>query len=220
VSKRVNVNGDVTYNNLVASPNTKDVLMSAESLRELFTEELRDIYDAEKQLTKALPKMAKAASSEELRAAFEEHLEATEGQVERVEGVFALLQIPARGKKCEGMEGLIKEGREAMEEMEGSVLDAALIASAQKIEHYEIASYGTLATFANVLGLGEAKNLLGETLTEEKQADELLTRIASQINPEAETEGDGSEDAEEDTPRNRSQAGRKAPSAAGQARRR
>jgi ferritin-like metal-binding protein YciE len=195
--------------------------MSAESLRELFTEELRDIYDAEKQLTKALPKMAKAASSHELRTAFEEHLEVTEGQMERVEGVFALLQIPASGKKCEGMEGLIKEGREAIEEMEGSVLDAALIASAQKIEHYEIASYGTLATFAKVLGLGEAKNLLGETLTEEKKADELLTRIASQINPQADTEGAENEDAKDDSSRNRSRTGRKAPSAvAQQARRR
>src|ERR671914_39215 len=128
--------------------------MAAENLHELFVDELKDIYDAEKQLTKALPKMAKAAESDELRAAFEEHLEITRMQVGRVEEVFKALGIAARGKPCEGMKGLIEEGQEKIEELEqGSTLDAALIASAQKVEHYEIAAYGTLATFAEVLNL-------------------------------------------------------------------
>jgi ferritin-like metal-binding protein YciE len=171
--------------------------MAAENLQELFVEELRDIYDAEKQLTKALPKMAKAAESEELRAAFEEHLEITRMQVERVEEVFKVLGMAARGKTCKGMKGLIEEGQEKIEELEqGSTLDAALIASAQKVEHYEIASYGTLATFAEVLNLQDAKDLLGQTMEEEKEADEKLTGIASQINPEAEQEEEGEEEEE------------------------
>ena len=162
--------------------------MSAENLKELFVEELKDIYDAEKQLVKALPKMAKAAESDDLRTAFEEHLEITRMQVGRLEEVFKLLGMAARGKTCEGMKGLIEEGQEAMEELEGSTLDAALIASAQKVEHYEIATYGTLATFAEVLEMEEAKELLGQTLEEEKEADEKLTGIAGQINFEAEIE--------------------------------
>jgi ferritin-like metal-binding protein YciE len=162
--------------------------MAAENLKELFIEELKDIYDAEKQLVKALPKMAKAAESDDLRTAFEEHLEITRMQVGRLEEVFKLLGMAARGKTCEGMKGLIEEGQEAMEELEGSTLDAALIASAQKVEHYEIATYGTLATFAEVLEMQEAKDLLGQTLEEEKEADEKLTGIAGQINFEAETE--------------------------------
>ena len=172
--------------------------MAAENLQELFVEELRDIYDAEKQLTKALPKMAKAAESEALRAAFEEHLEITRMHVERAEEVFKVLGVAARGKPCAGMKGLIEEGSEKIEELEkGSTLDAALIASAQKVEHYEIATYGTLATFADVLNLQEAKDLLGQTLEEEKEADEKLTGIAGQINPEAETE-EGEEKEEEE----------------------
>ena len=170
--------------------------MAAENLHDLFVEELRDIYDAEKQLTKALPKMAKAAQSEELRAAFEEHLEITRMQVERVEEVFKSLGIAARGKSCEGMKGLIEEAQEKIQELEqGSTLDAALIASAQKVEHYEIATYGTLATFAEVLNHQDAKDLLGQTLEEEKEADEKLTGIAGQINPEAEQE-EGEEEEE------------------------
>ena len=169
--------------------------MSAENLHELFVEELKDIYDAEKQLVKALPKMAKAAESGELRAAFEEHLEITRMQVGRLEEVFKLLGMAARGKTCEGMKGLIEEGQEAMEELEGSTLDAALIASAQKVEHYEIATYGTLATFAEVLEMEEAKDLLGQTLDEEKEADERLTGVAGQINFQAETE-EGEEEQE------------------------
>src|SRR4029453_2803884 len=167
--------------------------MAAENLQELFVEELRDIYDAEKQLVKALPKMAKATESEGLGAAFEEHLEITRAQGGRLEEVFKLLGIAARGKTCEGMKGLVEEGQEAMEEMEGTVLDAALIASAQKVEHYEIATYGTLATFAEVLEMQDAKDILGQTLEKGKEADGKLTAIASQINPEAEMEEEGEE---------------------------
>ena len=172
--------------------------MSAENLKELFVEEVRDIYDAEKQLVKALPKMAKAAQTAELRGAFEEHLEITRAHVGRLEEVFKLLGVAARGKTCEGMKGLIEEGQEAMEEMEGTVLDAALIASAQKVEHYEIATYGTLATFADVLGMEDAKDLLGQTLDEEKEADEKLTEIAGQINPEAEEGEEGQQEEQGD----------------------
>ena len=168
--------------------------MPAENLQELFVDELKDMYDAEKQLTKALPKMAKAADSQELRTAFEEHLEITRMQVNRLEEVFKSLGMAARGKTCEGMKGLIEEGQEMMEEIEqGPTLDAALISAAQKVEHYEIASYGTLATFAEILGQQDAKDLLGQTLEEEKEADEKLTGIAGQINPEAENEEDGDE---------------------------
>jgi ferritin-like metal-binding protein YciE len=171
--------------------------MAAENLHELFVDELRDIYDAEKQLTKALPKMAKAAESPDLRAGFEEHLEITRMQVNRCEEIFKSLGMAARGKPCEGMKGLIEEGQEMMEELEtGPTLDAALIASAQKVEHYEIASYGTLATFAEILGLQDAKDLLGQTLDEEKEADEKLTQVAGQINFEAEAEGEGEEEQE------------------------
>lgn len=168
--------------------------MAAENLHELFVDELKDIYDAEKQLTKALPKMAKAADSEDLRAAFEEHLEITRMQVNRLEEVFKSLGMAARGKPCEGMKGLIEEGQEKMQELEqGPTLDAALIASAQKVEHYEIATYGTLATFAEIMGHQDAKDLLGQTLDEEKEADEKLTQVAGEINFEAETEQAGEE---------------------------
>ena len=171
--------------------------MAAENLHELFVDELKDIYDAEKQLTKALPKMAKAADSPELRAAFEEHLEITRMQVNRLEEVFKSLGMAARGKTCEGMKGLIEEGQEMMQELEqGATLDAALIASAQKVEHYEIATYGTLATFAEIMGHQDAKDLLGQTLDEEKEADEKLTQVAGQINFEAEAE-EGEEEEED-----------------------
>ena len=162
--------------------------MAAENLQELFVEELRDVYDAEKQITKALPKMAKAVESDELRAAFEEHLDITRMQINRLEEVFKSLGLAARGKTCDGMKGLLEEGQSHMEELEGSTLDAALIGAAQRVEHYEIAAYGTLATWAELLGHQEAKDLLGQTLEEEKEADEKLTGIAGQINPEAENE--------------------------------
>jgi ferritin-like metal-binding protein YciE len=167
--------------------------MAAENLQELFVEELRDVYDAEKQITKALPKMAKAVESDELRAAFEEHLDITRMQINRLEEVFKSLGLAARGKTCDGMKGLLEEGQSHMEELDGSTLDAALIGAAQRVEHYEMAAYGTLATWADLLGYQDAKDLLGQTLEEEKEADEKLTGIAGQINPEAEVEAGSNE---------------------------
>jgi ferritin-like metal-binding protein YciE len=175
----------------------KEATMAAKSLRELFVEELRDMYDGEKQLTRALPKMAKAAESEELQTALTTHLEETENQISRLEQVFKSLGQAVRGKKCDGIQGIVDEGKKAMEEFEGAVLDAALIAGAQKVEHYEIASYGTLAYFADLLGESKAKTLLAETLGEEKAADEKLTQIAkSRVNRDALTEA-GDEEEEE-----------------------
>ena len=162
------------------------------NLQELLVEELRDIYHAEGQLIKALPKMIKAAQSERLKEALERHLEETEEQVERLERAFTSLGEPVKGKKCQAMEGLIEEAKEVMDEhSESSMLDAALICAAQKVEHYEIASYGTICTWADLLGLDEVSELLKETLDEEKTADETLSEIAeSEINAEAVTEQD------------------------------
>jgi ferritin-like metal-binding protein YciE len=160
-------------------------------LRELFIEELKDIYWAEKHLTKALPKMMKAATSEELAAAIENHLAETEAQVERVEQVFEMLEMTARAKKCEAMEGLVKEAQSIMEELPkgSSVIDAGIIIAAQKVEHYEIAAYGSLVQLAKTMGENEIADLLQETLDEEKQADETLTELAvSGINIQAENE--------------------------------
>ncbi len=163
--------------------------MAAQSLNELFMEELQDMYDAEKQLTRALPKLARAAQTPELQEAFTTHLEETRGHVTRLEQVFEGLGQKAKGKKCEGIEGIIEEGSKAIEELNGAVRDAALIAGAQKAEHYEIASYGTLARFAELLGLSDAHDLLGQNLQEEKAADEKLTEIAdSSVNHEAESD--------------------------------
>jgi ferritin-like metal-binding protein YciE len=160
--------------------------MALRSLEDCFQDELRDILSAEKQLVKALPKMAKGAESEELRAAIEEHLEETKGQVERLEKVFESIGKSARAKKCEAMEGLLEEGEELLEEdAEEGVLDAMIIAAAQKVEHYEIATYGTLCTWAKLLGHDDALQLLKENLAEEKTADEKLTQIASEVNVEA-----------------------------------
>jgi ferritin-like metal-binding protein YciE len=157
-----------------------------EGLKELYIDELKDLYNAENQLIKALPKMAKAASSDELRQGFEEHLEQTKGHVQRLEKIFQGLGESPKGKKCKGMEGLIEEGSEAMkEDYEGSVLDAALIGAAQRVEHYEIAGYGTVRSMAETLGETDHVSLLGETLQEEKETDEKLTELASQINTEA-----------------------------------
>jgi len=162
--------------------------MAMSSLRDLFEMELKDIYYAEKALVKALPKMAKGATSAELKAGIEEHLEQTKAQVERLEQVFELIDVPAKGKKCEAMEGLIAEGASLLEEdADPEVLDAGIIAAAQKVEHYEIASYGTLCTWANQLGLDEAAELLGATLAEEKETDAKLSELAeTQINSAAE----------------------------------
>lgn len=157
--------------------------MPNESFKELYVDELKDLYSAEKQLVKTLPKMAKAASSEALREGFEEHLEQTRGQVQRLETIFQSLNESPKGKKCMAMEGLVKEGSEVMEEdLEDSVLDAALIGAAQRVEHYEIAAYGTVCEFAKVLGETEHASLLEKTLAEEKETDEKLTRLAKQVN--------------------------------------
>jgi ferritin-like metal-binding protein YciE len=163
---------------------------AAEGLRELFVDSLKDIYWAEKALVKALPKMAKNATSENLIATINDHLTVTEEQVTRLEQVFELIGEKASAKKCEAMEGLIKEGESIMEETEqGPVRDAGIIAASQKIEHYEIATYGTLAAFAHTLGEVEALDLLEQTLDEEKEADTLLTEVAyNNINFEASDE--------------------------------
>ena len=166
------------------------------TLRETFLDELADIYDAEKQILKALPKMAQAAQHEDLRHAFEEHLEQTEGQVERLEQVFEVIGEEPKGKGCKAMEGIIKEGDELIKEHHG---DAALICAAQKVEHYEIASYGSLQSWARILGEDDAADLLEETLDEERDADERLTEIAeSAINVEESEEQE--EDEEEENP--------------------
>jgi ferritin-like metal-binding protein YciE len=165
---------------------------SLDSLEELLQDELKDIYDAEKQLTKALPKLAKKATSAELQSAFEEHLRQTERHVERIEEAFELLGMPARGKKCEGMQHLLAEGNDMIGEAEDDATrDAVMIASAQKVEHYEIATYGTLRTWANLLGKPEVAALMEETLEEEKETDLTLTDIAeSFVNAAAAVEGE------------------------------
>lgn len=172
-----------------APEQTENVQESA--LNELFVDELKDIYWAEKHLAKALPKMAKAATSDELRAAIEQHLMETENQIARLEDVFEAVGEKAAAKKCDAMEGLIKESESIVEDTEdGSITrDAGIISAAQKIEHYEIASYGTLRTLAGVLGYDEAVTLLEATLEEEKNCDSLLTQIAtSGINQSASNE--------------------------------
>jgi ferritin-like metal-binding protein YciE len=149
------------------------------TLHDAFLDELRDTYDAERQLTKALPKLAKAATSPELRKAFESHLEETRGQIKRLEQVFESLDEKVRGKHCDGIAGIIEEGKSIMEEdFDDTTMDACLIAAGQRAEHYEMAAYGTLVAWANAMGHTEAAALLQETLDEEKAADETLTEIA------------------------------------------
>jgi ferritin-like metal-binding protein YciE len=164
--------------------------MKLDNLRKLYVEELRDLYNAENQLVKALPKMAKGASSDELKQAFENHLEQTEGHVERLEDIFKNLNESPKGKTCHAMKGLVEEGSEMLDQDgEDSVLDAGIIAAAQKVEHYEIASYGTVRTFAEILGENEAARLLQQTLDEEGEANKLLNELAEGIvNPEAVSE--------------------------------
>ncbi|HEY5818943.1 MAG TPA: ferritin-like domain-containing protein [Mesorhizobium sp.] len=150
------------------------------NLEDLFLDTLKDIYYAEKKITKALPKMAKAASSSELATAFENHLVETQGQVDRLEQVFDLLGKPHRGKTCPAIDGILEEGSEMMEEYKGaSALDAALVSAAQAVEHYEIVRYGTLCTWAEELGMTDVKTLLKATLAEEENADELLSGLAT-----------------------------------------
>jgi ferritin-like metal-binding protein YciE len=161
--------------------------MAVKSVNDLLLNELRDIYHAEKQLVKALPKMAKKAKSDELRQAFEHHLEETKGQVDRLEQVFEQLDARSSGKRCEAMEGLIEEAKEMMEDIKTpEVLDAALISAAQKVEHYEIASYGSVHALALATGQDEVAQLLAATLEEEKAADQKLNKIAlSEVNKTA-----------------------------------
>ncbi|MBC7581152.1 ferritin-like domain-containing protein [Tardiphaga sp.] len=149
-------------------------------LNDLFLDTLKDIYFAEKQILKALPKMAKAATSDKLRAAFEKHHDETEGQVERLEQVFELLGKPARGKTCDAIMGILDEGKEIMDEYKGTAaLDAGLLAAAQAVEHYEISRYGTLKTWATELGLKDAAKLLDQTLQQEKKTDDTLSVLAT-----------------------------------------
>jgi len=188
--------------------------MKLDTLKKLYVEELRDVYNAENQLLKALPKMAKGASSDELKDAFETHLEQTKGHVERLDEIFEALGEKHTGKTCKAMQGLIEEGSEMLEEEgEESVIDAGLIGAAQRVEHYEIAAYGTLRTFAELLGEEDAVELLQQTLDEEGETDKLLTDLAEDIvNPEALSED---EDEAEDEGKKKKNGKRSAAVAAG-----
>ena len=160
--------------------------MSVGTIEELFVDELKDLYSAEKQITKALPKMAKATSSPELRTAFETHLEETQGQIQRLDQIFEILAKSPKGKVCNGMKGVLEEGSEVLEETEKGVLrDAALISAAQRVEHYEMAGYGSVREYAKLLGQNEIASLLDATLAEEKAADKKLSVISKQVNSEA-----------------------------------
>jgi ferritin-like metal-binding protein YciE len=162
--------------------------MRLETLNDVLVEQLKDLYSAENQILKALPKMAKTSSSPDLRQAFEEHLEQTKGQVERLDRVMEMIGVTGRGKKCKGMEGLLAEGKETLDmkaEASPAALDAAIIADAQRVEHYEIAAYGTVCTYAKQLGMRDALELLKETLQEEEETDKRLSQIASRVNLEA-----------------------------------
>jgi ferritin-like metal-binding protein YciE len=172
----------------------KGGLMQSSSLQDLFMIELGDLYDAENQLIKALPKMAKAASSESLRGAFEEHLEKTKEHAARIERIFSDLDMSAKREKCKGMQGLISEANDLLKrKLNPGVQDAGIIGSAQRVEHYEIAAYGTVRTWAELLQNRQAVDLLEQTLQEEKDADEKLTELAQQINVEAQTPEEGGE---------------------------
>jgi ferritin-like metal-binding protein YciE len=169
--------------NFFGKPATKETTMASKTLQDLFIHFLSDVYSAEKQLTKALPKLARASTNDDLKTAFESHLDETHGQIERIDKIVEACDIKLKRIKCVAMEGLVEEGQEAIADfIEGPVRDAALIGAARKVEHYEIATYGTLATLAKQLGNEEAMRLLLETLEEEKSADEKLTKLAkSQI---------------------------------------
>jgi ferritin-like metal-binding protein YciE len=160
--------------------------MSVENIEELLLDELKDIYSAEKQITKALPKMAKATTSPELKQAFESHLQETLGQIERLDKVFEILGKSARGKLCHGMQGVLEEGSEVLDETDkGTVRDAALISAAQRVEHYEMAAYGCVREYATLLGQKEVATLLDANLKEEKAADEKLGQISKVVNSQA-----------------------------------
>ena len=187
--------------------------MKTDSLQDLYVEQLQDLYSAETQLIKALPKMVEAATSDELRSAIEDHLEKTKQHAARLEKIFSRIGENSKGEKCKGMEGLIKEGNEVIEddEMDEEVKDAAMIAAAQRVEHYEIAGYGCVRTYATLLGDREAAALLEHTLEEEKEADETFTEIAEQINVEA--AGGEAVEEEEEVSRKPKPAGRRKPAA-------
>lgn len=172
--------------------------MATESIRELLIDQMRDLYDAEKQLVKALPKMVKNSSNEQLREAFENHLEQTRGHVQRLEQAFELMEQKAKSKSCEAMKGLVEEGKETMEEdLSDPLKDSAIICAAQKVEHYEIAGYGTVKAWAQSLGLNDVADLFETTLNEEKEADEKLNQVASEVLSEAEAmRGEGEEEEE------------------------
>jgi ferritin-like metal-binding protein YciE len=192
-------------------------MADAKTLNEAFIDELRDAYDAEKQLLKALPKMAKKATSEDLTAAFEAHLEETRGHVDKLEQVFGTLGEKVRGKHCDGIAGIIEEGKSVMEEdFDAETMDACLIAGGQRAEHYEMAAYGTLVAWAKVMGHTEAADLLEEILEEEKAADEKLTALADGgINQAAADEAHSAEDeADEDEPTAKATTKKKAASRA------
>jgi ferritin-like metal-binding protein YciE len=192
-------------------------MADAKTLHEAFIDELRDAYDAEKQLLKALPKMAKKASSEDLTAAFEAHLEETRGHVDKLEQVFGTLGEKVRGKHCDGIAGIIEEGKSVMEEdFDPETMDACLIAGGQRAEHYEMAAYGTLVAWAKVMGHTDAADLLEEILEEEKAADEKLTALAEGgINQAAADEAHPAEDeADEDEPTAKATTKKKAASRA------
>jgi ferritin-like metal-binding protein YciE len=200
---RVHDARDTTMTNRRNAP-----MPTLDSLRDLLEDEIKDIYDAEKQLIKALPKLAKKATAPELKEAFDEHLQQTEEHISRLEQVLELMGMPARGKKCEGMQHLIAEGNEMIAEAEDDATrDALLIAAAQKCEHYEICSYGTLRVWANLLGKTDVGSLLEDTLEEEKSADSKLTQIAEGFINERAAESDDQEEGEEEEPE-RSRQGR------------
>lgn len=160
--------------------------MKPNTLKKLFIDELRDLYDCEQQLIKALPKMVKAANSHELRTGFEHHLEQTKEHARRLQQTLELLGEPAKGKKCKGMQGIVAEGGEVMsEDFQGALMDSALISAAQRVEHYEIAAYGAVVAFARLLGEYEMASLLKRTLDEEKETDQKLTELSEEINPQA-----------------------------------
>ena len=173
--------------------------MSADNLRELLVDNMKDVYDAEHRITKALPKMAKATDSSQLRMAFETHLRETEEQIRRLEQAFDLIDETAKKKECKAMVGLLEEGEEAMDQDDPNVRDAAMIAAAQKVEHYEMAAYGCLRTWAELLGEDEAVRLFQTTLDEEGETDKKLTALAQSLNVEA-MEGEGEDEDGEQVP--------------------
>jgi ferritin-like metal-binding protein YciE len=189
--------------------NYPEAAMNQKTLKELYVDELRDLYDSEQQLIKALPKMVKAANSTDLSSGFEEHLEQTKEHARRLEQIFQALGEPVKGKKCKGMQGIVAEGGEAISEgFEGPLMDAALIGAAQRVEHYEIAGYGTVHAFATVLGEDEAASLLEQTLQEEKETDQKLTELSADINQQAaESAGPGPKMVKEESKRKSAKAG-------------